>query len=343
MDVLIADSLGAGAVIGARLSGTGSLVTFLDDRRRAFTLDFRRLKVSSELGDFDGYVHHLEAAEISRAYGLVIVAAEAHRVTEFLEALPFAINGSTTVLVLSPGLETFERVRGICKGATVLNGAHSVAAFMGDTSNIVHLGRGNTIVIEASNDDEKLRADRAVARLSCAGFTVRFVTSAQQCRWEATIRSVAAGGLAALLQCSLADVAVSGSDRQTLLWSLLQEGADIAAASGYAVSIGGLASFVERLPSMRAGALSGLGRRIERRSLGEVAELAAQLQRAARRANVASPMLDMVSAFLATRAAAARAAGVSEPPELPRPKAPIHRRDGWFSRTWAQRKSGGDR
>ncbi|MGD9804313.1 MAG: 2-dehydropantoate 2-reductase N-terminal domain-containing protein [Hyphomicrobiaceae bacterium] len=343
MDILIADSMGAGAAIGTQLAATGNSVTYLDGPSRAFALDFAPLKVVSALGRVESYAHHLEAVEVRRPFELVIVSVEAHSLSRMVTDLPYAIDQATTVLVLSPGLEYVDAIREACHGAVVLDGQHNVGAFFDDGGVVRHLGNGGRILIGARTPHEKLQAEPIVACLSGTGVSPRIVPDARHCRWESTLRFVSACGLAALLQCPLEHLGEAETGDGTTLWALLQECADVASANGFPVNVGGLASFVERLPVLAHGALTAMGRRIERGEIDEIVELSAQMQRAARAASVATPTLDVVVTALMARKAAMVAGPRPSEADFGGRTAPLYRRAVRLGSAWAQRKSGDGR
>jgi len=340
MSILILDSVGAGAVIGSRLSAVGNPVTYLDDPGRAFALEFEPLEVASRLGNYSEYVDHLEPAEIRHVVDLVVIAGAPHRLGELAPHLSRAIGPSTTVLVLTPGLEPLEEIRKACRGAAVLDGQHNIGALVDDGGVVHQLGNGSTILVGAPSHGDMYLAEQIAARFSGTGLCVRIVPDARYCRWGLMVRAVSVCALAALLEGRVESLGAAETEDRTLLWSLLQECADIAGASGYAGSVAALASFVERLPASARGPLEAMLRRIEHGDIAEIIELAAQMQRAARVANVASPILDLVVRALLARQAG-RPTTNHTAKNLRRRLAPAFKRDGWFSRRWALRRTGG--
>lgn len=224
---------------------------------------------------------------------------------------------------------------------TVLDGQHNIAAFLDDGGFVRHLGNVGTILIGAQTPADKDRALQVAARFSGTGISVRLVADSRHCRLEAMARIVPACALAALLDCRIESLGAADTEDRTLLWSLKQECAEIANANGYAVNIAGLASFVERLPTSAHGAMAAILRSIEYRDIGEIVELAAQMQRAARASNVATPTLDVIARALTARMAARFSSETHRQGPRRRP-APVYRREDWSRRQWALRKTGGD-
>jgi 2-dehydropantoate 2-reductase len=298
MDILIVNSLGAGAIIYSRLASTGQhYAQLLDDSRRSFTLDFRPLAVRSLLGDYEAAANHIEPAEITRKVDLIIACCRADQVADLAKVLPRAIKPGTIILPLIDGVAHHRQLFDACPCATILDGATSIVGVMNPTGAVAHAGQGRSIVVAARTDKEREAVLLLQKLFGGTGIDIHVVEDVQRLRWDRLIRMVAVGGIATLLRARLDRISTleSGSEH---LWTLLQEARAVALASGQHLDIATLADFAADLPNVPAAAIRKLLHEIGKGELREIAELVEQVYARSRRHNVPTPLLELVHTHL---------------------------------------------
>lgn len=343
MRILIADSVGPGALIGAQLIDAGKDVTFLDSARRVTARMFSPLELRSDLGNFRQHAHHIEDAEIFSAYDVIILAVRANEISALAEVLPRAVGPGTVILSLTRGIDHVALLEAACHCAGILDGLHDIVVVAGGASDPArHVGGTNQILIGARTSSEKEVAQKVAGLFGATDLDVRIVTDLGHQRWEQMVRTVAVVGLGALMQVDLERIGSFESDA-THLWALVQECAAVADAAGYRIDIPELSQFMERLPNSVPAVIKSMLGGVAKGDLAEIKEMIEQMFRAARFANVATPILDIIHTALAARVAQAKFNANIEKAALrsPVPLAPPPQRAGWFSRRWSFRSTGG--
>ena len=336
MRILIADSVGAGAVIGSQLAGARRDVTFLDHARRVTAEMFKPLEVRGERGTFRQYMRHIEDAEVWDAYDVVIVSVQAHEVSGLMAGLARAAGPQTIMLSLVPGLDPVTRLKAACPCALVLDGLHDLVVTRNDAGAVIQLGMSNRILIGAASSAEGDAAHQIAALFKNTALDVEIIVDAEKRRWEHLVRVVGLVGLAALMQVNLEEIGAIDVN-YTHLWSFVQEAATVAISAGQKIDVADLALFMEELPGSVPLSLHAMLDDVAKGELSAVTELVHQMHRFARRVSVPTPVLDLAYSTLLIRSAAA--GNRCTDTRAPRPQAPP-RREGWFSRPWRVRSAG---
>ncbi len=301
MRTLICNSTGSGAIIGARLITCGGDVTFLDETRRAFTLDRTPLMVKSLLGGFKQVVRPLEPSEVRSPFHLIIVCNPADEIPALAEILDRGLDRGTTILSLADGLEHVSLLERNCPAAMVLDGATDIVGQIDDSGTVNHFGAGTTIDIAARTSSAFNAASEIQRFFAGTGTNVDVVEDVAQKRMERAIRLTAAGGVAALMRASIARIASVASGTEHI-WRLTQEVAIVAATHGHRVDVAALAEFACELPHVPTANLRRLIDEISRCHFREITELVRQFHDNARAKNLPTPLLDVVHGHLQAQA-----------------------------------------
>ena len=294
--------LGAGAVggyYGGVLARAGHEVAFVARGRTLEAIRARGLKICSEMGDFQVSVPAEEDPSRIGPVGLALVAVKTYSNPEALPLLAPLVRAGAVVLTVQNGVDSAEEVAAVVGEKRVLAGATYIAASVEEPAVIRHVGTARRIVFgEAFGSPRVTHRVKAVERaLADAGVQAEAVDDCRVALWEKLIFLAPLAGLTTAARLPVGPLWAEPEFREVAGRAMAEVEA-VARAEGVAVAPDvrdqKLLYLDNSPPTMRSSMMMDVvaGRPTE------VEALLGAVVRRARRAGLATPVLDTLYGVL---------------------------------------------
>lgn len=298
MHVLILGAGGVGGYFGARLIEAGADVTFLVRARRQQQLAADGLMVRSALGDFDGEVRSVLAAEDAPPADVVLLACKAYDLASAIDAVAPAAHAGTAVLPLLNGYAHLDTIAARLPDAAVWGGVAHIGVTLGSDGTVRHLDRLHMIRFGAREGRSDPRAAALAALLASRAVDVQASPRIEQDLWDKFVFLATFAGMTCLMRAGIGAILATPTGEAAIL-ALLAECRQIAAAEGFAPDAAALAGYRAQLIAPGSKATSSMLRDIERGGPIEGDHIIGDMWRRGQRHGIATPMLDVALAHAA--------------------------------------------
>lgn len=241
--------LGAGAIggyYGARLIEAKADVTFLVRPKRAQALQSDGLVVRSELGNYNGKVHAIQAQQAEPRYDLVLLACKAYDLDTAMDAIAPAVGPNTGILPFLNGLCAYDRLDARFGKDRVLGGIAYVATMLEPTGAIRHMGSNDVVVTGARTPALQALAQDFHALISASPGVRTASPDITQGLWDKWIMLASGALMNCLMRGTIADIMATRYGR-TLMTRAMAECRAVAAAAGHDLAPATVARMEERL------------------------------------------------------------------------------------------------
>ena len=298
MKILVVGSGGVGGYFGATLARAGESVTFLarGEHLRAILSGGLRVKsardgemvVRSAATDDPGTVGQVD---------LVLFCVKSFDTERVARTIRAAVGPATVILSLQNGVDNEEKIEAVVGPGHVMGGVAYVFSTI-EAPGVITQTHGGKIAFGELNGSESDRGHRVLQVFNGAGIPSELSTQILRLLWEKYLLITALGGLITLTRCPVGVVRAVPETRR-LLFTLLEELAAVARASGVSLLPGTVEAVVSAADALPAGVYTSLhydlthGRRLEIDALqGHAVRLGEKLC-------VSTPALSTVYAALA--------------------------------------------
>jgi 2-dehydropantoate 2-reductase len=276
--VLIRGSGSVACILAERLHTTANVCIFTRWHERA-----RALREGIVIGGPSGErVARIDAisdiAEVPHAVDVVILAVKTRAVAGACDELRAVINNAAATVVVQNGLGALEALEASAPAATVVPGITYISGTSIAASQVQESALGLTIL--GAREENRAAVQRVAGLFETAGLPIEVSDTWADERWKKLVAATSINGTAAVLGCSVGDLAGKSTTRR-LVYAVAEETLRIAEAQGVAVQLDDLDAFLaERLEASTANVPSmaqdiALGRETETAHInGAVAELA---------------------------------------------------------------------
>ena len=295
MRILIVGAGSTGGYFGARLVQAGRDVTFLVRPARAAALRASGLQVRSPLGDFEVTPRLALAGEIDGPFDVVLVTVKAFGLAAAIEDFAPAVGPQTLILPLLNGMKHIDDLQARFGAERVAGGVCRVSTTLDAQGRILHLAPLHELIYGELDGRRTARIEALHAFLSDAGFTAQLSEHIAQDLWNKWILLATLGGICALARGSVGEIAASeGGD--AFVNAFLDEAVAVATAAGFAPRQQAVAFTRGVLTAAGSALTSSMYRDLVAGERVEADQILGDLRARARRAGVATPLLD--AAFL---------------------------------------------
>lgn len=296
MRTLVVGAGATGGFFGARLAQAGRDVTFLLRPGRVSALASRGLRVHG-LGRDDVIKPALVTrGELAGPYDLVLLAVKATALAGAIDDMAPAVGEGTVIVPFLNGMAHMDALNSRFGAERVLGGVVIVATTLGPDGDIIQLAPAASVTVGDQPGGPE-RAAAAGAALSGAGFGVSVVPDIIAAMWSKWVFIATVGALTCLMRGTIGDVVAvpGGAD---LGPAMLAEAAAVAAAAGYPVPAGSIASTTATVTEPGSASASSMYRDLAAGQPVEVEQILGDMVRRARVLGVETPLLDLATAQL---------------------------------------------
>ena len=274
-------------------------MTFLVRPQRAAQLAVGGLSIRSRHGDVTIPAPPTVAAEQLRDdYDLVLLSCKAYDLESAVASLAPAMGPETAVLPLLNGMRHLDLLDRRFRAARVLGGLCLISSTLDPEGRILHLNELHTIVFGERHGDAGPLAAAIAAVFEGARVDARPSPAVLQEMWEKWVFIAALAGSTCLMRAPIGDLVAAGA--ADLATRLLDEGAAIAAAEGFAPGEAVLARSRAMLTASGSLLAASMLRDIERQAPTEGDHIVGDLLRRAQARSLSAPVLAAAAAHLRT-------------------------------------------
>ena len=232
--------LGAGAVggyYGARLIEAGADVTFLVRPARQSIIRKNGLRVESPLGCFSNVVTTISELHPADVFDLVLLACKAFDLQAAADAIAPAVSKGAFVLPLLNGLGAYDYLDSRFGRLQVLGGAAYIATILTSAGAVVHMSGDDSLTVGPRSKDPAASAAAASfhALMATSGGKRTLTENIDQALWEKWVMLSAGAAMGCLMRANLRRI-LNAPHGETLMRQAIEECAQVAAASGFALS-----------------------------------------------------------------------------------------------------------
>jgi len=298
MTVLVVGAGATGGYFGARLAQAGRDVTFLVRPSRARQLRQRGLRIVGPGADADAKrpvsPKLVLAGELTDRADVILLSVKAAALEQAMADFAPAVGSRTAVVPFLNGMAHMAVLSKRFGASAVLGGVVRIATQVNDDGDIVQLSPGADLVIGAPDGTRSHELETAATELGGAGFdaSVSDEIIAQMCQKRVFIATT--GALTSLMRGTVGEIVAvpGGSD---LGPAILAEACAVAAAAGYPMPAGVIASTTQTVTQAGSEVTSSLSRDVADGRPAEVEEVLADLARRGRDHGVKTPLFDLAT------------------------------------------------
>jgi 2-dehydropantoate 2-reductase len=298
---------GVGGYFGARLAEAGEDVTFIARGPHGDAIAQQGLRVRSAKGDVIIHPARVNADPSGvGVVGCVILGVKAWQAADAARAAAPMIGPDTLVLTLQNGVEAPEHVARVLGREHAIGGVAKIISFIAGPGQIEHAGYDPALIIgeldgRKTERIERLRATFAAAR----GVEVTVAGDIWLALWEKFLFITAWAGIGAVTRAPMGVVRTLPETRR-LMAASLAEIERVARALGIALAPDVSGKAMALIDSLPANATSSLQRDIAAGHPSELDPLIGAAVRLGKRAEVATPVNELILGALTPLEAKAR-------------------------------------
>jgi len=299
MTILVVGAGATGGYFGARLAQAGRDVTFLVRPRRAQQLRERGLRiVGPGAGADDGEPvrpNLVMAGELREPAEVVLLSVKATALDQAITDFAPAVGPQTVVVPFLNGMAHLAVLGKRFSEPAVLGGVVLIATQLNDEGDIVQQPSPPASLTFGTQDGARTaRLQAAYDQLSGAGFDASISDEIIARMWQKWVFVSTVGALTSLMRGTVGDiVAVPGG--RDLGPAILAEASAVAAAAGYPIPAGAIASTTQTVTQAGSPVNSSLSRDVAEGRLAEVEEVLADLARRGSDHGIKTPLLDLAT------------------------------------------------
>lgn len=302
--------LGAGAVggyFGGRMAEAGADVTFLVRPQRAALLAKDGLRIQSKAGDLKLAAKCVVASQVKADYDVVIFTAKAYDLASAIDAIAPAMGqgaatGRSLVLPLLNGMSHLEALDARFGRERVLGGVAYIASTLAPDGAIQHLNDFQRIVFGPRSAAQKAVCEALSASLRNVKFDWKQLDNVEQAMWDKWVLLATLAGMTCLMRAPVGDIVATGAGEKLIL-ALLAENAAVAKAEGFATPDAVMSNYRGMLTQKGSAFTASMLRDIEMGGQAEGEHILGALLARARKAGIATPVLEIAATHLEAYAA----------------------------------------
>ena len=291
MKILIVGAGSTGGYFGARLVQAGRDVTFLVRPPRAAALREAGLQVLSPLGDFRVEPRLVQAGAIEHHYDIVLVTVKAFALPAAIDDFAPAVGPDTLVLPVLNGMKHIDDLQARFGPQRVVGGVCRVSTTLDDQGRVVHLAPIHELVYGELDGRHTARIEALHAFMSDAGFDAQLSPRIAQGLWDKWILLATLGGICTLARANVGEIAATDGG-PAFVRAFFDEAAAVAAAAGCAPGPKSVDAMLGHLTAAGSSLTSSMYRDLVDGQRVEADQILGDLRARARRANLATPLVD---------------------------------------------------
>ena len=308
MKILVMGTGAVGGCFGGMLAHTGHDVTFVARGANLDAIRSNGLRVESvAAGNFTVTPPVMNSAGDSGEADLILYCVKSYHNEAAIDDMAVAVGDGTAILTLQNGLGSGDMLSERFGREKVLLGAAYIEAARKAPGVFAELGGDCLIVFGEQDGTESERAVRTKDTLESAKIHVELSTDVQTSLWTKLVGICAFSGMACITRASFADV-LDTQETNDLTRQVMQEAADVALATGANLADDVVDSGMARLEAHKHESSSSMYLDLQAGNPLEVGVLNGAVSRYGRKAGVATPVNDFITACLAVADRTARVA-----------------------------------
>lgn len=308
MKILVMGTGAVGGCFGGMLAHTGHDVTFVARGANLDAIRSNGLRVESvAAGNFTVTPPVMNSAGDSGEADLILYCVKSYHNEAAIDDMAVAVGDGTVILTLQNGLGSGDMLSERFGREKVLLGAAYIEAARKAPGVFAELGGDCLIVFGEQDGTESERAVRTKDTLESARIQVELSTDVQTSLWTKLVGICAFSGMACITRASFADV-LDTQETNDLTRQVMQEAADVALATGANLADDVVDSGMARLEAHKHESSSSMYLDLQAGNPLEVGVLNGAVSRYGRKAGVATPVNDFITACLAVADRMARVA-----------------------------------
>lgn len=297
MRLLVVGAGSTGGYIGGRLAQAGRDVTFLVRPARAGQLRARGLQIVSPHGDFTLAPQLVTAGSIGPAFDAVLLTVKSFQLEAALADMAPAVGPHTMILPVLNGMRHMETLAQRFGAEQLLGGTLRVSTTLDAEGRIVHLLGVQELAYGELDGTTTSRIQSLDGFLRGAGFDARLSTVIRREMWEKWVLLAALGGITCLMRGPVGEVEAAGGAEFALRF--LDEIVSVVSAAGEPPAEAFLAGARQILTTRNSPLTSSMYRDLQGGRPVEADQIIGDLQRRARAAGIATPLVDAARVHLA--------------------------------------------
>jgi 2-dehydropantoate 2-reductase len=298
MRLLVVGAGSTGGYIGGRLVQAGRDVTFLVRPGRAAQLRAHGLQIVSPHGDVTLVPQLVSAASLAPGFDAVLLTVKSFQLEAALADLAPAITPETMILPVLNGMRHMELLAQRFGARCLLGGTLKVSTTLDEAGRIVHLLGVQELAYGELDGALSARIQALDACLRDAGFDARLSPVIRREMWEKWVLLASLGGITCLMRGAVGEVEAAPGGTEFAL-RFFGEVVSVVNAVGEPPAADFLARAREILTTRGSPLTSSMYRDLKGGRPVEADQIIADLQRRARHAGIATPLLDAAGAHLA--------------------------------------------
>jgi 2-dehydropantoate 2-reductase len=297
MRILVVGAGSTGGYFGGRLAQAGRDVTFLVRAARAEHLRLNGLQIISPHGDVTISPKLVLPGEIRAPFDAVLVAVKAFSLEAALDDLAVAVGPETMILPVLNGMRHLKTLAARFGKNSVLGGVCKVATVVDDRGRVVQLTKLQELAYGEMSGDLSLRTDRLDEVMQGAGFEARLSQTIEREMWEKWVLLATVGGITCLMRGNVGEIASAPGGVDFSL-RFLDEVTAVVSVVGKKPSEVFLTDTKALLTEKGSSMTSSMYRDLQKGAPVEAEQIIGDLVADARRAGIATPLLDAAFAHL---------------------------------------------
>jgi 2-dehydropantoate 2-reductase len=297
MRLLVVGAGSTGGYIGARLSQAGRDVTFLVRPARAAQLRARGLEIVSPHGALTLAPRLLTAAQLTQPFDAILLAVKSFQLEATLDDMAPAVGPDTMILPVLNGMRHMEVLAQRFGPHHLLGATLKVSTMLDDTGRIVHLSGVQDLSYGELDGSMTPRIRALDEFLQGAGFDARLSPVIRREMWEKWVLLAALGGITCLMRGPIGAVEAAPGGAEFAL-RFLDEVVAVVNAVGERPAQEFLLTVRQVLTTKQSPLTSSMYRDLQGGRPVEADQIIGDLQRRARQAQIATPLIDAARAHL---------------------------------------------
>lgn len=297
MRLLVVGAGSTGGYIGGRLLAAGRDVTFLVRPARAAQLRERGLQIVSPRGAVALAPRLVTAGTITQQYEAILLSVKSFQLDGTLEDMAPAVGPATMILPVLNGMRHMERLAQRFSPVNLVGGTLKVSTTLDDQGRIVHLSGVQELAYGELDGSMTPRIRALDELLQGAGFDARLSLAIRREMWEKWVLLAALGGITCLMRGAIGEVAAAPEGVE-FAQRFLGEVVAVVNAVGERPTEAFLAAARQILTTKQSPLTSSMYRDLQGGHPVEAEQIIGDLQRRARQARIATPLIDAARTHL---------------------------------------------
>lgn len=297
MRLLVVGAGSTGGYIGGRLLAAGRDVTFLVRPARAAQLRARGLEIVSPHGAVTLAPPLVTAGNLRQPYEAILLSVKSFQLGGTLEDMAPAVGPETMILPVLNGMQHMDTLAQRFSCMNLVGGTLKVSTTLDDAGRIVHLSDVQELAYGELDGSMTPRIRALDEFLQGAGFDARLSPVIRREMWEKWVLLAALGGITCLMRGPIGEVEAAPGGAE-FAQRFLGEVVAVVSAVGERPAEAFLAAARQILTTKQSPLTSSMYRDLQGGHPLEAEQIIGDLQRRARQAQIATPLIDAVRTHL---------------------------------------------